>query len=91
VTRCFGFTGSPLGSLGEKEIKALSEIIQTLNDRLGHELTEADRLVIEQHVLTATADEDRRSAAKANTLESEVGSRRGDIGPVSCSPFPNRT
>ena len=62
-------TGAGLGSLGDKELQALSEIIETLNDRLGHELTEADQLVIEQHVLTATGDEDLRAVAKANTLE----------------------
>ena len=64
-----GFTGAGLGALGEKELQALSEIIATLNGKFGHELTEADQLVIEQHVLTATDDEDLRVAAQANTLE----------------------
>ena len=64
-----GFTGAGLGPLGEKELQALSEIIEALNDKFGHELTEADQLVIEQHVLTATGDEDLRAAAKANSLE----------------------
>ncbi|MDP9398141.1 MAG: type I restriction endonuclease subunit R, partial [Actinomycetota bacterium] len=64
-----GFTGAGLGSLGDRELQALSEIIETLNDKFGHELTEADQLVIEQHVLTATGDEDLRAAAQANTLE----------------------
>jgi type I restriction enzyme R subunit len=64
-----GFTGAGLGALGEKELLALSEIIESLNDKFGHELTEADQLVIEQHVVTATGDEELRAAATANTLE----------------------
>jgi type I restriction enzyme R subunit len=64
-----GFTGAGVGSLGEKELLALSEIIETLNDKFGRELTEGDQLVIEQHVVTATGDEELRAAATANTLE----------------------
>jgi type I restriction enzyme R subunit len=64
-----GFTGAGIGALGEKELQALSEIIEALNDKFGHELTEGDQLVIEQHVVTATGDEELRAAATANTLE----------------------
>jgi type I restriction enzyme R subunit len=64
-----GFTGAGLVGLGEKERKALSEIIATLNEKFRTSLTDADQLAIEQQVVAATEDADLVSAAKANTLE----------------------
>jgi type I restriction enzyme R subunit len=64
-----GFTGVGIAGLPEKNREALSAIIKRLNEKFGHELTDADTLAIEQHVVSATEDKDLRAAAKANTLE----------------------
>jgi len=53
----------------EDEKSPLSEIIQVINERLGTEFEEADRLVFEQVVEDCIADEQLKQQAQANTFE----------------------
>jgi type I restriction enzyme R subunit len=62
---------------GADEKKPLSEIIKALNDRLGTEFTDEDRLFFEQIQEKAIADERVRQTAQANTLDKfEIGIRK---------------
>lgn len=59
------------------ELKPLSEIITVLNERLGTDFTEADRLFFEQIQEKAAADERVRQTAQANTLDKfEIGIKK---------------
>ncbi len=53
----------------EEEKTPLSEIIEILNDRLGTEFSEANRLFIDQVKEDMIANEDLSQQAKSNTLE----------------------
>jgi len=53
----------------EEERTPLSEIIELLNERLGTEFSEANRLFIEQVKEDMIANEDLSQQAKSNTLE----------------------
>ncbi|MEX2244418.1 MAG: type I restriction endonuclease [Fimbriimonadaceae bacterium] len=55
----------------------LSEIIDILNERLGTEFTNEDRLFFAQILSRAAADEDVKNTALANSLERfEIGARK---------------
>jgi type I restriction enzyme R subunit len=63
-----GVTDAGMGS--KEEVKApISEIIELLNQRLGTEFSEANRLFIEQVKEDMIANEDLSYQAKSNTLE----------------------
>ena len=53
----------------EEEKSPLSEIIHVLNERLGTDFEEADRLVFEQVVEDCVADEQLKQQAQANTFD----------------------
>ena len=57
-------TGNP-----EEETAPLSEIIRTLNDRFGTNLTDEDRLFFEQVKERAIRDEEVRETAKVNPFD----------------------
>ena len=57
-------TGNP-----EEETAPLSEIIRTLNDRFGTNLTDEDRLFFEQVKERAVRDEEVRQTAKVNRFD----------------------
>ena len=57
-------TGNP-----EEETAPLSEIIRTLNDRFGTNLTDEDRLFFEQVKERAVRDEEVRRTAKVNRFD----------------------
>ncbi len=57
-------TGNP-----EEETAPLSEIIRTLNDRFGTNLTDEDRLFFEQVKERAVRDEEVRETAKVNPFD----------------------
>ena len=62
---------------GADEKKPLSEIIKVLNERLGTEFTDEDRLFFEQIQEKAIADERVRQTAQANTLDKfEIGIKK---------------
>lgn len=53
----------------EEQKAPLSEIIQIINERLGTEFEEADRLVFEQVIEDCVADEQLKQQAEANSFE----------------------
>jgi type I restriction enzyme R subunit len=63
------FTGDGAGPQNERKRAALSTIIETLNDKFGTNLTQADQLWVEQQVTAAVEDPEIRAGALANTEE----------------------
>jgi type I restriction enzyme R subunit len=64
-----GITEAGIKRKTEDEKSPLSEIIQVINERLGTDFEEADRLVFEQVVEDCVADELLKQQAQANTFE----------------------
>ena len=61
------FSGTGAGPQHAAKQAALSTIIETLNDKFGTHLTEADQLWVEQQVTAALDDPEIRASALANT------------------------
>ena len=64
-----GVTEAGLKRKTEDEKAPLSEIINLINERLGTDFEEADRLVFEQVVEDCVADEQLKQQAQANTFD----------------------
>ncbi|MGY2004240.1 type I restriction endonuclease subunit R [Blastococcus sp. SYSU DS1024] len=64
-----GFTGEGTGRQNEPEKIRLSQIIDTLNDRFGTNLTQADQLYFDQLEQALTEDTALAAQAQANTEE----------------------
>jgi type I restriction enzyme R subunit len=62
-----GFTGEGGGPMAERKKVALSTIIETLNDRFGTNLTQADQLWVDQQITVAVGDAEIHASALANT------------------------
>jgi type I restriction enzyme R subunit len=61
------FSGDGAGPMNAAKQAALSTIIETLNDKFGTNLTQADQLWVEQQVTAAVDDPHIRASALANT------------------------
>ncbi len=64
-----GITEAGIKRKTEEDKAPLSEIIKLINDRLGTDFEEADRLVFEQVVEDCVADEQLKQQAQANSFE----------------------
>jgi type I restriction enzyme R subunit len=64
-----GFTGEGTGRQNEPEKARLSQIIDTLNERFGTNLTQADQLYFDQLEQALAEDGDLAAQAQANTEE----------------------
>lgn len=62
--------GEGHGGSAEPKKDSLAEIIAAINERFGTDLDERDRLEVEKVELTLQADEELRTFANANSLES---------------------
>jgi type I restriction enzyme R subunit len=64
-----GFTGTGAGHTADSVEVRLSTIIETLNERFGLDVTDADRLTFEQWVETAVEDQQLAEQARVNTKD----------------------
>jgi len=63
------FFGEGQGRQQELELKHLSSIVEVLNDRFGTDLTEVDKLLLDQFEEDWVADDELSDQAKSNSLE----------------------
>lgn len=63
------FRGDGKGTQQELELKHLSSIVQLLNDRFGTDLTDVDKLLLDQFEESWVADSDLADQARNNTIE----------------------
>jgi type I restriction enzyme, R subunit len=63
------FFGEGRGSQQELDLERLSSIVDVLNDRFGTDLTEVDKLLLDQFEEDWVADEELSDQAKSNSLE----------------------
>jgi type I restriction enzyme R subunit len=61
------FSGEGAGPQAERKRAALSTIIESLNDKFGTNLTQAEQLWVEQQVTAAVEDPEIRASAIANS------------------------
>jgi type I restriction enzyme R subunit len=64
-----GFTGGGRGPQATPEMALLDQVIAAINERLGGNLTDADKLWVQQTFEEAAGDPGIRQAARANTEE----------------------
>lgn len=62
--------GEGHGGTGGRKQESLAELIAALNERFGTELDDRDRLEVEKVELTLRADDELRTYARANPIES---------------------
>jgi type I restriction enzyme R subunit len=63
------FFGEGRGGQQELELEHLSSIVEVLNDRFGTDLTEVDKLLLDQFEEDWVADDELSDQAKSNSLE----------------------
>jgi type I restriction enzyme R subunit len=63
------FFGEGKGSQGETDVEHLSNIVQVLNERFGTDLTEVDKLLLDQFEESWIADEELSDQANSNTID----------------------
>src|SRR5687767_11576018 len=63
------FFGEGKGTQQELEMEHLSNIIEVLNDRFGTELTDVDKLLLDQFEETWVADDELSDQARNNTID----------------------
>jgi type I restriction enzyme R subunit len=63
------FYGSGTGSQQELDLEHLSSIVEVLNDRFGMQLTDVDKLLLDQFEESWVADEELSDQARNNNIE----------------------
>ena len=63
------FFGEGRGAQQELDLKHLSSIVEVLNERFGLELTDVDKLLLDQFEETWVADEELSDQARNNSIE----------------------
>jgi type I restriction enzyme, R subunit len=63
------FFGEGKGAQQELELEHLSNIVEVLNDRFGTDLTDVDKLLLDQFEESWVADDELSNQAKNNTLD----------------------
>ncbi|HTA35342.1 MAG TPA: hypothetical protein VK761_01405 [Solirubrobacteraceae bacterium] len=63
------FRGDGKGAQQELELEPLSSIVQVLNDRFGTDLTDVDKLLLDQFEESWVADDDLADQARNNSIE----------------------
>jgi type I restriction enzyme R subunit len=63
------FYGEGRGSQQEIELEHLSSIVEVLNDRFGTDLTDVDKLLLDQFEESWVADYELSDQAKNNTID----------------------
>ena len=63
------FFGEGKGAQQELELEHLSSIVEVLNDRFGTDLTDVDKLLLDQFEESWVADDELSDQAKNNTLD----------------------